>query len=263
MRLDGKVALITGAGEGQGKAAAVLFAREGAKIGVLDVVPERVEAGVKAVEEAGGQAIGLVTDVSDAAQVEAAVKKTVDAFGALHVVYNNAGVWLDGDGPVDELDLEIWDRTMRINVDGVMYGCRYAIPAIIASGGGSVINTSSPVAVRPAPVPFEAYATSKGAVLSLTKSIAMHYAPKGVRANVVMPGYIFSAQTRDAFADPDQLARVTRAVPLGRVGRPEDTAALALYLASDESAFVTGGVFYADGGWTLGGSLAEFEAPLG
>jgi len=262
MRLEGKVALITGAGEGQGRASALLFAREGARIGALDVLEERAEETVKMLSAEGLEAIPLVADVSVAEQVEAAVAKVVEHFGGLHVLYNNAGVWLDGDGPVSELDPEVWRRTMAINVDGVFYGCRFGIPAIIESGGGSVINTSSPVAVRPAPVPYEAYATSKGAVLSLTRSIAMHYASDGVRANVLMPGYIESAQTRDFFANPADRARVERAIPLGRIGRSEDAAYSALFLASDESSFVTGSVFNADGGWSLGGTMVEFDAPM-
>jgi NAD(P)-dependent dehydrogenase (short-subunit alcohol dehydrogenase family) len=262
MRLDGKVALITGAGEGQGRASSILFAREGAKVGVLDVIAERAEESAKLVRQAGGEALPLVVDVSSPEQVDQAVATVVDTFGALHVLYNNAGVWLEGDGPVTELDVDVWRRTMEINVNGVFYGCRFGIPAIVKSGGGSVINTSSPVALRPAPVPYEAYATSKGAVLSLTRSIALHYARSGIRANVLMPGYIESAQTRDHFADPDQRARVQRAIPIGRIGTPEDTAYLALYLGSDESRFVTGGVFFADGGWSLGGTMDEFHAAL-
>jgi NAD(P)-dependent dehydrogenase (short-subunit alcohol dehydrogenase family) len=264
MRLAGKVALITGAGEGQGRATAILFAKEGARLALLDIRPDRLEETVDLVrkESPAAEPLMLAADVSSADEMAAAVRTAVGTFGSLHVLYNNAGVWLDGDGPVTELDPSVWRRTFEINVDGVFFGCRFAIPAMIASGGGSVINTSSPVAIRPAPVPYEAYATSKGAVLSLTPSIAMHYASHGVRANVLMPGYIESAQTRDHFADPVQRARVERAIPLGKIGAPADVSFLALYLASDESRFVTGGVFYADGGWSLGGTMVEFHSSL-
>jgi NAD(P)-dependent dehydrogenase (short-subunit alcohol dehydrogenase family) len=258
-RLDGKVALITGAGEGMGRAGAVLFAREGAAVGVLDVNAERATETVGLVEANGGKALALTCDVSSAEQVEHAVGEVASAFGALHVVWNNAGVWLPGDGAVTELDPTVWERTLAVNLTGVFLCCRFAIPRLVEAGGGSVINTSSPVAVRPEPV-YDAYVASKGGVLSLTRSIAQHYARHGVRANVLMPGGVETAMTRDALADQRYREYVLRNTPLGRVGRPEDVAYAALYLASDESSWVTGSVHWVDGGWLLGPEQEEFGA---
>jgi NAD(P)-dependent dehydrogenase (short-subunit alcohol dehydrogenase family) len=258
-RLDGKVALITGAGEGMGRAGAILFACEGARVGVLDVVPERAHETARLVEAAGGSALPLVADVAVAEEVRAAVDALVAAHGKLDVLWANAGIWDPGDGPVTELDPAAWERTLAVNLNGVFHACRFAIPKIVEAGGGSVIVTSSPVAVRPEPV-YDAYVASKGAVLSLTKSIAQHYARRGVRANVLMPGAVASAMTRAALEDPAYIAHNLRNTPLGRLGTPEDVARAALYLASDESSFVTGSVHWVDGGWMLGPEMEEFRA---
>lgn len=256
-RLDGKVALITGAGEGMGRAAALLFAREGAEVGVLDLDAERAHAAVDEIRRQGGQAIPLVADVSSSNQMKAAVDTTVETFGRLTVLYNNAGVWLPGDGAVTDLDEAAWHRTLAVNLNGVFYACRHGIPHVIESGGGSIINTSSPVAVRPEPV-YDGYVASKGAVLSLTRSIAQYYARFGVRANVIMPGSVESAMTRGALADSRYREHVLRTTPLGRIGQPEDVAYAALYLASDESSWVTGSVQWVDGGWLLGPEKEAF-----
>jgi NAD(P)-dependent dehydrogenase (short-subunit alcohol dehydrogenase family) len=253
------VALITGAGEGMGRAAALLFAREGAGVGVLDVDGERAEAVAAAIAAAEGEAVPLVADVADSAQVREAVEQVVAAFGKLDVLYNNAAVWLPGDGAVTELDEDAWRRTIEVNLNGVFHCCRHGIPKLVAAGGGSVINTSSPVAVRPEPV-YDAYVASKGAVLSLTRSIAQSYARFRVRANVLMPGGIETAMTRAALEDPDYRTFVLRNTPLGRIGTPEDVASAALYLASDESSFVTGSVHWVDGGWLLGPEQQVFGA---
>ena len=256
-RLEGKVALITGAGEGMGRAAAHLFAREGAAVGVLDVVGERTDAVVSEIRASGGAAIPLVADVASSEQVREAISAVVAEFGCLNVLYNNAGIWLPGDGATTELSLEAWERTLAVNLTGVFLCCRHAIPELIRAGGGSVINTSSPVAVRPEPV-YDAYVASKGGVLALTRSIAQYYARSGVRANVLMPGSIETAMTRAAFEDPRYREFSLTMTPLGRLGRPEDVAYAALYLASDESSFVTGSVHWVDGGWLIGPQTDAF-----
>jgi NAD(P)-dependent dehydrogenase (short-subunit alcohol dehydrogenase family) len=258
-RLEGKVALITGAGEGMGRAAALLFAREGAAVGALDVDPDRAERVAAEVASAGGRALALGVDVARSDDVRRAVADVVTEFGALHVLYNNAGVWLPGDGAVTELDEEAWDRTIAVNLNGVFHCCRHGIPELVRAGGGSVINTSSPVAVRPEPV-YDAYVASKGAVLSLTRSIAQYYARAGVRANVLMPGNVETAMMRPALEDADFAEHVVRATPLNRIGQPEEVARAALFLASDESSFVTGSVQWVDGGWLLGPQSRAFGA---
>lgn len=250
-RLVGKSALITGAGEGMGRAAAVLFAREGAKVAVLDRSLDRASETVRLVEEDGGAALAIHADVSSPGDCQRAVDDTVSRFGALHILYNNAGVWIPGDGPVTELELSAWEQTIAVNLTGVMLMCRFGIPHLLRAGGGSVINTSSPVAFRPEPV-YDAYTASKGAVTSLTLSIAQYFGPRGIRANVLVPGSIVTAMTREAFSDPSYREASERMTILGRLGEPDDVAYVALFLASDESRFVTGSVQWVDGGWMLG-----------
>jgi NAD(P)-dependent dehydrogenase (short-subunit alcohol dehydrogenase family) len=249
-RLAGRAALVTGAGEGIGRATAVLFAAEGAHVGVLDVDPGRVDETVSQIAAAGGTATALPADVSRDEDVARAVGELVEETRGLHALVASAGIWDPRDTAAGELDVEVWERTIGVNLSGVFHACRHAVPAMLRSGGGSIVNVSSVVALRPEPV-YAAYTAAKGGVISLTLSIAQHYAAAGVRANVLLPGAIETAMTREAFAVPEYRNRALRHTPVGRVGQPEDLAHAALYLAGDEAAFVTGAVLAVDGGWLL------------
>jgi len=250
-RLDGKVALITGAGEGIGRASALLFAEEGAAVGVLDVNGERAHSVADEIADRGGRALALAADVADARAVSDAMRTLLREYDGLHVLFANAGIWVAGDGPVTELDPAAWDHTLAVNLTGTVHCCREAIPAIIRAGGGSVVITSSPVAVRPEPA-YDAYTVTKAGLIALAKSIAQVYGRDGVRANTIMPGAVRTAMTRDAFDDPAYVRAAEQMTVLGRLGEAIEVARGALFLASDEASFVTGSSLYVDGGWMLG-----------
>jgi NAD(P)-dependent dehydrogenase (short-subunit alcohol dehydrogenase family) len=259
-RLDGKLALVTGAGEGMGRAAAQLFANEGARVAVLDIDLAAAQRTAANINSDGGSGVALAADVADLDAVATAVHSAVETLGGLNVVYNNAGVWLAGDGSVTEVTPEVWRRTFAINVDGVYHVCRESIPVMIQGGGGSIINVASINAFRPEPV-YDAYAASKGAIVALTRSIAQYHARSKIRANALVPGTMETAMTRDMLRDNQAYREHTlRTHPIGRLGQPEDVAYAALYLASDESSFVTGSMQWVDGGWSLGPELPTFSA---
>ena len=249
-RLDGKVALITGAASGMGKVAAELFAREGAQVLLADVTDEAGRAAADEISSAGGHAAFVHTDVSKPEEFEAAVRSTVARFGALNVLYNNAGIFPADDGSVTETSERTWDRVMDINLKGVFLGCKYAIPAMIESGGGSIINVASFVALVGAATAQIAYTASKGGVLSMTREIAVEFARKGIRANALCPGPIETPLLAELLADPARRERRLVHIPVGRFGQAEEIARAALFLASDESSFVTGATFVVDGGIT-------------
>src|SRR5437016_2647867 len=190
MRLDGKVALITGAASGMGKVAATLFAGEGAKVVLTDVLDEAGERAAEEIRSAGGEALYVHADISSPADCEAMVGAAVDRFGSLGILYNNAGIFPADDGSVTETAEATWDRVMNINLKGVFLGCKYGIPAMLASGGGSIINVASFVALMGAATAQVAYTTSKGGVLSMTREIAVEFARRNIRANALCPGPI-------------------------------------------------------------------------
>jgi NAD(P)-dependent dehydrogenase (short-subunit alcohol dehydrogenase family) len=254
-RLEGKVALITGAAAGLGRVAAERFAAEGAMLVIADVV-DGAEA-VAAVEAAGGKAIAVACDVTDEAQVHDAVAAGVEAFGGLHVLYNNAGVMLSDDDDPVTTPLDVYERTMDINVKGVLLGCRHGIPAILASGGGSIINVASFVAHMGAATPQIAYTTSKGAVLAMTREIAVIYARQGLRANALCPGPIMTPLLAKFLSDDARRQRRLVHIPMGRFGEPEEIANGALFLASDESGWMTGQSLIIDGGITAAYTTPE------
>lgn len=249
MRLDGKVCIITGAGSGQGRASALRFAEEGANVVIAEIDAASGEAVADEVAAAGGAAIAVPTDVSVESDWQRVVAAAVERFGGVDVLYNNAAVAPFEDGSVVDVPLETWDRTLAVNLTGPMLGCRHAIPQMLRRGGGSIINTSSIRAFVGASQPIDAYTATKGALISLTRSLAVVYGPQGIRANVIAPGTIRTpmAQVHDAHGDPGSRMRLAR-YPVGRFGEPTEIADLALYLASDESRWTNGAVMVIDGG---------------
>ena len=250
MRLEGKVALITGGASGMGKVAAALFAREGARVVLTDVADEAGETTAEEIRGAGGDARYVHADVSAEHDASSMVDATLEAFGSLHILYNNAGVMLPEDGSVDAADERIWDITLGVNVKGVAFGCKYGIPAMISSGGGSIVNVASFVAWMGAATSQTAYTASKGAVLAMTREIAVEYARRGVRCNALCPGPIETPLLMQLLSDEAKRQRRFVHIPMGRLGRAEELAKAALFLASDDSSFMTGASLLVDGGIT-------------
>lgn len=247
-RLDGKVALITGAGGGMGRVAAKRFAEEGAKVAVSDVL--ELSGVVEEIVEAGGEAVALTADVRDSAAVQQVVDDTVAAFGGLHVLYNNVGVSLPDDDDATSTSEETWTTTMDINVKGVWLCCKSGIPAMLDSGGGSIINVASFVAHVGAATPQLAYTSSKGAVLSMTREIAAIYARQNIRANALCPGPVLTPLLAKYLSDDEKRDRRLVHIPMGRFGEAAEMVNGALFLASDESSFMTGQSLLIDGGIT-------------
>ena len=250
MRLDGKIALITGGGSGMGKVASSLFADEGAGVVLTDVADAAGEAAAAEIVAAGGEALYVHADVSREADAKAMVDAALDRFGRLDVLYNNAGVMLPEDGSVDGTDASVWDTTLDVNVKGVAFGCKYGVPAMIGGRGGSIINVASFVAWMGAATSQTAYTASKGAVLAMTREIAVEYARKGVRCNALCPGPIETPLLMQLLSDDAKRQRRFVHIPMGRLGRAEELAKAALFLASDDSSFMTGASLIVDGGIT-------------
>lgn len=247
-RLTGKVALITGSASGLGRVAADLFAREGARVVIADVV-DGADA-VKSIAATGGVASYVHCDVTNEDSVSAAVRHAVETHGSLDVMYNNAGVMLpDDDDPVST-PLATYECTMDINVKGVLLGCRAAIPVMQKQGRGSIVNVASFVAHMGAATPQVAYTASKGAVLAMTREIAVIYARQGIRANALCPGPVMTPLLAKFLSDDAKRERRLVHIPMGRFGAPEEIANGALFLASDESSWMTGQSLIIDGGIT-------------
>ena len=253
MRLKNKVCAITGAGRGIGRSAAERFAREGARVVIL----EKDEALGREVEDAiicsGGQAKCIPMDISDPWAVEEGFARIAEEFGALHVLYNNASVFLGGrDAPVVDLEVEVWRQVLAINLCGLFYCCKHGIPLIIRSGGGSVINTSSSAGLIGIPN-CDAYTASKGATIAMTRSMAVEYAPSKVRVNCIAPAAIATEMVKESnFKDKNfDEAAFLRTTPVRRWGTPEEIANIALFLASDDSSYLNGTIIVADGGITI------------
>ena len=252
MRLADKVTIITGAGGGMGRVAAETFAREGAKVVVAEYGEAAGNETVEIIRATGGEATFVRADVSKEADAKAMVDHAVATYGRLDCLYNNAGIMPEADHSVIDTDVDVWDQVMAVNVRGVFLGCKYAIPAMEASGGGSIINIASFVAILGCSVPQDAYTASKGALLSLTRSLAVQFGPKGIRTNAICPGPVETPLLMDWLVKDEEAKRIRLARnPSGRFGKPEEIVYMALYLASDESRWTNGAQLVVDGGITV------------
>ena len=251
MRLAGKTALITGIGNGMGRLAAEVFAKEGAQVVGTDVHSDSLHETAEQVRDTGGEILPLQGDVRRAADVQRWVQEAVDTYGKLDILYNNAGIFPDEDGSVTEMDEAVFQRVIDVNLKGVSLCCQFAVPELIRAGGGSIVNVASFVALVGCTVPQDAYTASKGAVLALTRSLAVQYGPRNVRANAICPGPIETPLLQELLRDEEAREQRLSRIPLGRFGHPEDVVYAALYLASDESSWTTGTTFVVDGGITV------------
>ena len=252
MRLDGKVCVITGAGGGMGRVAAQLFAAEGARVVVAEFAEAAGEETVRLVREAGGQASFVKVDVSSEPSARAMIEHAVATYGRVDVLYNNAGVMPEADHSVIDTDVATWDQVMAVNVRGVFLGCKYAIPRMVDQGAGSIINIASFVALLGCSVPQDAYTASKGALISLTRSLAVQFGPKGVRTNAICPGPVETPLLMDWLVKDEEAKRIRLARnPSGRFGKPEEIVHMAMYLASDESRWTNGAQLVVDGGISI------------
>jgi NAD(P)-dependent dehydrogenase (short-subunit alcohol dehydrogenase family) len=244
-RLIDKRVAVTGAASGIGRAVAVRFAQEGARVAAIDRTPlDR--------RSSPDGATPIVADVTDESSMSLAFERVVAEFGGLDVLVAAAGVQLHGeDARAHELSLEAWNRTIAVNLTGAFLSCKYAIAAMIASGGGSIVIVGSPTGLRGSGRGYTAYAASKGGVHALTRVLATDYAPRGIRVNTLVPGATDTPLIEGLLADDDMRASIIEGIPLGRIARPDDYTGLAVYLASDESSYSTGALFMADGGHSI------------
>ena len=249
-RLAGRVALVTGAGAGIGLETSLAFAREGARVVCVDVNGAAAEAAADQVRALGAEAIPVTADVSSAADSERMVGAAEKAFGALHVLFNNAGISHIDDGDAEATEEGVWDLTMNVNLKGVFLGCKYGIPALRRAGGGSIINTASFVAVLGAATPQLAYTASKGGVLALSRELAVIHARENIRVNALCPGPLRTELLMKYLDTDEKRQRRLVHVPMGRFGEASEIANAVLFLASEESSFVTGSTFLVDGGIT-------------
>jgi len=250
MRLKNKVAIITGGSSGIGRETAILFAKEGAKVVITDVNDEGGTETVEMIKSSGAEAVYIHADVSKAVDCKQMVDFAEKTFAQLNIIFNNAGIMHSDDGDAISTEESIWDLTMNINVKGVFFGCKYAIPALRRAGGGSIINTASFVALLGAATPQLAYTASKGAVLSMTRELAVIHARENIRVNALCPGPLRTELLMKFLDTEDKKQRRLVQIPMGRFGEAKEMASAVLYLASDESSYVTGTEFMVDGGIT-------------
>jgi NAD(P)-dependent dehydrogenase (short-subunit alcohol dehydrogenase family) len=249
MRLNEKVSIITGAGSGMGRVAALRFAAEGSSVVVADMQKASAEETVRQIRATGGEATAIAVDVSVEADAKDMVDVAVEKFGRLDVLYNNAGIMPEADHSVVDTPIEIWDQVMAVNVRGVYLACKYAIPRMLENKRGSIINVSSFVALLGCSVPQDAYTASKGAILALTRSLAVQFAPNGIRTNAILPGPVETPLLMEWLVKDEQAKKIRLARnPSGRFGKPDEVVSMAVYLASDESAWTNGASLVIDGG---------------
>lgn len=246
-RLAGKRALVTGAGSGIGRAIAARFVLEGAKVAFVDLHEDAVR---ESCAEAGGETLALTADVSSEDAIAASVAEVTAAWGGLDVLVANAGISHSNDARADQLEASVWRATLAVNLDGMFYTCKHGVRALLVSGGGSIVCTASPTGMFGLSPGYNAYSASKGGVLGLARVLANAYAGDGVRVNALMPGFTQTGITAGAFADTQTVERITATIPLRRPAQPEEIAAAALFLASDEASYVTGAILAVDGGQT-------------
>ena len=247
-QLDSKVALVTGGSSGIGRATALTFAREGAKVVVADMQPDGGHQTVHMIQESGGEATFVPVDVTRAADVEAMIAKVVQTYGRVDCAYNNAGVGSRARAPLADYPEEDWHRIIAINLTGVWLCMKYEIPQMLQQGGGAIVNTAS-IAGLVGLSETSAYVASKHGVVGITRTAALEYARQGIRVNCVCPGYIRTPMTAQSMSDPDRLAQMIAREPIGRVGNPEEVAAAVMWLCSDAASFVTGHTMTVDGGY--------------
>jgi NAD(P)-dependent dehydrogenase (short-subunit alcohol dehydrogenase family) len=249
-RLQGKVALITGAGSGIGRESSLLWASEGASIVVVDIDQASAQHTADSVRSAGGRAVAVKADVARAQDCERMVAAAESEFGALNILFNNAGIMHSQDDDAVSTDEAVWDLTMNINAKGVFFGCKYGIPALRRAGGGAIVNTASFVAVLGAATPQVAYTASKGAVLALTRELAVVHARENIRVNALCPGPLKTEMLMKFLDTDEKQQRRLVHIPIGRFGEAKEIARAALFLVSDDASYVTGTEFLVDGGIT-------------
>jgi NAD(P)-dependent dehydrogenase (short-subunit alcohol dehydrogenase family) len=256
-RLQGKVALITGAGSGIGREASLVWASEGAAIVAVDIDRTSAQHTADAVQAAGARAVAVQADVARAQDCERMIAAAESEFGKLNILFNNAGIMHSQDDDAVSTDEAVWDVTMNINAKGVFFGCKYGIPALRRAGGGAIVNTASFVAVLGAATPQVAYTASKGAVLALTRELAVVHARENIRVNALCPGPLKTEMLMKFLDTDEKKQRRLVHIPIGRFGEAKEIARAALFLVSDDSSYVTGTEFLVDGGIT-----AAYVTPL-